>query len=59
MYVFLGLFLLQQRRDVYVPAYGLAIKAASEEIARRVILTPSGAADHSTVALSIAARKTS
>lgn len=52
-----GLFLLQQGRDVDVPAYGLAIKAAGEEVASRVIFAPDSAAHHSAVALKLCPKK--
>ena len=45
------LFLLQQRGDVDVPADGLAVKAAREQVARLVLLVPRRAAHHAPVAL--------
>lgn len=51
------LFLLQQGRDVDVPAYGLAIKATSEEVASWVIFTPGSAAHHSAVTLKLGQKR--
>lgn len=43
--------LLQQCGDVDVPADGLAVEAAGEEVAGGVVLTPGGAAHHAAVTL--------
>lgn len=43
--------LLQQGRDVDVPADGLAVEAAGEEVAGGVVLTPGGATHHAAVTL--------
>lgn len=43
--------LLQQCRDVDVPADGLAVEAAGEQVAGGVVLTPGGAAHHAAVTL--------
>ena len=43
--------LLQQDRDVDVPADGLPVEAAAEQVAGGVVLAPGGAAHHAPVAL--------
>lgn len=43
--------LLQQGGDVDVPANGLAVEAAGEQVAGGVVLTPGGAAHHAAVTL--------
>lgn len=44
-------FLLQQGGDVDVPADGLPVEAAGEQVAGGVVLTPGGAAHHPPVTL--------
>lgn len=44
-------FLLQQGGDVDVPANGLPVEAACEEVARGVVFTPGGATHHTPVTL--------
>lgn len=44
-------FLLQQGGDVDVPANGLPVKAAGEQVAGGVVFTPGGAAHHTPVTL--------
>ena len=46
-----GSLLLQEYRDVDVPADGLPVKATGEEVAGLVLLVPNGAAYHTPVAL--------
>lgn len=45
-------FLLQQGGDVDVPADGLPVEAAGEQVAGGVVFTPGGAAHHAAVTLS-------
>lgn len=52
-------FLLQQSWDVDVPADGLPVEAAGEQVAGGVVLTPGGAANHPAVTLSVAPRESS
>lgn len=49
--------LLQQSRDVYVPADGLSVEAAGEQVTRLILLVPRCAAHHSSVTHPVAARK--
>lgn len=45
--------LLEQGRDVDVPADGLAVEAAGEQIASLVLLVPGRAAHHAPMALGV------
>lgn len=45
--------LLQQGRDVDVPADGLAVEATGEQIASLVLLVPGRAAHHTPMALRV------